>query len=202
MPSPRLILASASPRRVELLRAAGFAFDVDPADIDEETGVAHLSPRDLAASLALAKAAHVAGRHERAVILGADTVVGIGDERFGKAETPDAARAMLRAQMGRRQSVFTGVAIVPSHDRGGRTLHEVVESVVEMRPMTDAELDAYIATDEWRGKAGAYGIQDGRDDPFVRLISGPFSNVVGLPIERVTELLASLGVLPQSGVSR
>lgn len=194
--APRLILASASPRRVELLRAAGFAFAIDPADIDEDDVPADLTSDALARTLAERKATAVARRHTNAVILGADTVVDVDGERFGKAETPDAARAMLRAQMGRRQRVLTGVAVVPSHDGGGAAIVELAESVVEMRPMSGAEIDAYVATNDWRGKAGAYGIQDARDDPFVSLVSGTFSNVVGLPIERVVELLARIGVTP------
>lgn len=193
-PRAALILASASPRRVELLRAAGFAFDVDPADIDEEAVPPGLAIDQVAAHLALAKAGHVALRHPHAVVLGADTIVDVDGRSFGKAATPDGARAMLRAQFGRRQRVVTGIAIV--RPDGVAPIVESVVSEVEMRPMSDDELEAYVAGDQWRGKAGAYGLQDHdpAGDPFVRLVSGTFSNVVGLPIERVAELLARVGV--------
>ena len=197
MSSPRrLILASASPRRVELLRAAGFAFDVDPADIDEDDVPATMSPENVAAHLARAKAMHVAARHPAdVVVLGADTVVAIGNARFGKAETSAEASTMLRACGGRRQRVITGVAIC---SRGESTV-DVATSEVEMRAMSDAELAAYVASDDWRGKAGAYGIQDqdSNGDPFVRLVSGTIENVVGLPIDRVIAMLARVGVVPQ-----
>lgn len=185
---PRLVLASASPRRRELLAAAGFAFDVDPADIDESIVPAGASPTTIAAYLADAKAARVAARHPGRVVLAADTIVAIGDEVFGKADTPEEARTMLRRQAGKRQRVITGFAI---RSPNRPPFVETVTSTVEMRLMSDAELDSYIATEDWRGKAGAYGIQDERDDPFVRLIDGPFSNVVGLPIDRVVEVLGS-----------
>lgn len=194
MSTPRLILASASPRRVELLRAAGFAFEVDPADINEDDVPAALSPRQLAVYLATAKSRHVANRHRESVVLGADTVVDCHGEQLGKAGTPDAARAMIRKQAGRSQDVITGVAITV----GDSTVSDVVLSQVAMRTMTDSEIDAYVASDDWRGKAGAYGIQDAREDPFVTLVSGSFSNVVGLPIECVVEMLANVGVCPRA----
>ena len=189
-----LILASASPRRVELMRAAGFAFDVDPADIDETQVPPGASIDDVAQFLALAKARHVARRHPHAFVLGADTIVDVEGKSYGKASTPDEARAMLRAQFGRRQRVVTGVAIVRPDN--APPIVEAVASEVAMRAMSDVELDAYLATDQWRGKAGAYGLQDHdpAGDPFVRLIGGTFSNVVGLPIERVAALLSRIGV--------
>ena len=193
MSSPRLILASASPRRVELLRAAGFAFDVDPADIDEDDVPAALSSRAIAMLLASTKASRVAARHAGAVVLGADTIVECDGERLGKADTPEEARAMIRKQAGRSQDVLTGIAVAAAD---GTATADVVTSRVAMRPMSDAEIDAYVATDDWRGKAGAYGIQDARDEPFVRLLDGAFDNVVGLPVERVVELLANAGVGP------
>ena len=191
---PRLILASASPRRVELLRDAGFAFDVDPADIDEDDVPAGRSPRQVAEILATRKSRRVAERHPEAVVLGVDTVVDCHGEQLGKAATAEAARAMLRRQAGGSQDVITGVAITV----GESTVAEVVSSRVFMRAMSDVELDAYVASDDWRGKAGAYGIQDVRDDPFVTLLDGTISNVVGLPIERVVVLLADAGVFPEA----
>lgn len=193
-PSVALVLASASPRRVELLRAAGFDFDVDPADIDEDNVPAGMSVAEVAAHLALAKARHVALRHPDEVVLAADTIVDVEGKSYGKAATPEAARAILRAQFGKRQRVVTGIAIVRPDNAA--PIVEVAVSEVAMRPMTDAELETYLAGGQWRGKAGAYGLQDHdpAGDPFVRLVSGTFSNVVGLPIERLTELLHRVGV--------
>lgn len=194
--SPSFVLASRSPRRIELLRDAGYAFAIDPADIDESLVPAGLTPRELAEHLALAKARAVAARHPTAIILGSDTVVAVGDRLFGKAETPDAAREMLTALGGTRQAVITGVAlVVPSRDG---PLVDSATSIVAMRAMSPAELDAYTTSDAWRGKAGAYGIQDQDpdNDPFVRIEQGDYSNVVGLPLELTGRLLDSVGVRP------
>lgn len=192
----RFILASRSPRRVELLRAAGYAFETDPADIDESDVPAGKTPRQIAEHLALAKAQAVARRHPDAVVLGSDTVVAVGDRLFGKAESADEARAMLTALGGTRQSVITGVAVIVP----GRPEPDVrsAESVVAMREMTREELEAYVSGGHWRGKAGAYGIQDHdpENDPFVRLVSGELTNVVGLPIELTRQMLEQAGVRP------
>ncbi len=198
MAGDRFILASGSPRRVELLRDAGFAFDIEPADIDESDVPANLSPCELAVYLARAKAMTVASRHlndrPARLVLGADTVVAVGNELFGKADSPADAFEMLRRLAGTRQSVLTGIAVL-STDRHAEQF-DVAESIVEMKTMTTAEIDAYVASDQWRGKAGAYGMQDHdpENDPFVRLVSGEFDNVVGLPVKLATRLLASMGL--------
>ena len=217
MSDAQLILASRSPRRVELLRAAGYDFDIDPADINEDRVPPGLSPRELAVYLATEKARVVAGRHPGSIVLGADTIVAVGEELFGKAATPDAARAMLTALAGKQQEVITGVAIF------GRRMSpnvaaasamrtpasaavaaesaaaaRAVVSVVSMTPMAPAQLNSYIASGAWRGKAGAYGIQDHdpSNDPFVRIVSGDYTNVVGLPMDAVREMLAAVGIHP------
>ncbi len=195
----RFILASSSTRRIELLSTAGFDFDIEPAGIDESDVPANLPPRDLAVHLALAKAMTVARRHkdERTsrIVLGADTVVAVGNELFGKAETPAEAREMLRRLSGTRQSVITGLALVG--DFGNAAMLESAESIVEMKSLSEAEIDAYLASEQWRDKAGAYGIQDHdpENDPFVRLISGRFDNVVGLPVPFASSLLRSVGIV-------
>lgn len=182
-----------------LLRDAGFVFDIEPADLDESDVPPGLSPRELAIHLARAKARAVALRHaadaSTRLVLGADTVVAVGSELFGKAETPAEAHAMLRKLSGTHQSVITGVAVVSTD--GQREVFDAAESVVEMRPMSEAEIAAYVASDQWRGKAGAYGIQDHdpENDPFVRLVSGGFDNVVGLPVGLASRLLESQGVV-------
>jgi len=173
-----------------LLRDAGYAFEAVPADVDEEDVPAGLDPREVAVLLARRKAEAVAARHPGRVVLGADTVVAVGRTRYGKAETPDAARAMLRALGGTEQRVITGVAVVAAD---GRLTADAAEAIVAMRPMSDAELDAYVASGEWRGKAGAYGIQDQDPDgdPFCRITSGEFTTVVGLPMPLVAAMLAA-----------
>jgi septum formation protein len=180
-----------------LLTEAGYVFEVEPADLDESDLPARLSPADVARFLAQSKAMAIAARHANAaegvVVLGADTVVAVGPVMYGKAESTDEARAMLTALGGCRQEVLTGVSIC----RMNQPPMTIVErSVVVMRAMTDAELAAYLAGDQWRGKAGAYGIQDHEpaSDPFVRLVEGEITNVVGLPMNRVRRMLADVGI--------
>jgi septum formation protein len=199
VPDHGFILASASPRRIALLRDAGFLFDVEPADIDESVVPHGLTPTELAIHLARSKAAAVAKRHPSGmsarVVLGADTVVALGNELFGKAESPAEAHVMLRRLAGTCQSVITGIAVRTID--GQRELFDAAESVVEMKPMSDTQIAAYVETGQWRGKAGAYGIQDHdpENDPFVRLVTGGFDNVVGLPVSLASRLLESLGVV-------
>jgi septum formation protein len=140
----------------------------------------------------------VADQFADAVVLGADTVVALSDTMYGKAHSIEEARAMLTALGGRRQEVLTGVSVC----RANRSPVTFVErSIVEMRAMTDDELDAYIASDQWRGKAGAYGLQDHdpASDPFVKLVEGEMTNVVGLPMDRVRRMLEDVGILPREG---
>lgn len=199
MPNNRLILASASPRRVELLRQAGFEFEIEPADIDESRVPAGLTPRELAVYLAREKARTVASRHPAKpwAVLGADTVVAVGDELFGKANTPIEASQMLTRISGTHQAVITGVAVIACD--GQSEEYDAAESIVAMKRLTAAEIDGYVASGDWRGKAGAYGIQDHDpdNDPFVRLVSGEYDNVVGLPVELAGRLLRSVGILPK-----
>lgn len=190
--APRLILASGSPRRRELLRDAGFAFDVVPADLDESDVPPGLEPRDLAQLLADGKAAVISGRFPDAAVLAADTVVALGRDVLGKPADAGDARRMLRRLGGTTHAVITGVAIV--RRAAGVALRRCVESQVQMRPLTDREVEAYIATGLWEGKSGAYGIQD--PDPFVTRMAGSLTNIVGLPMDEVREMLAAAGIMP------
>lgn len=192
---PRLVLASASPRRQELLRDAGYAFDVIPADIDETDYPRSLSPAELAEFLAIAKARAISERVDDsdAVVLAADTVVALENEPLGKPTDLDDARRMLRRLGGTTHSVITGVAV--ARRAGNMLLAARVTSTVQMRRLADAEVDAYVASGDWQGKAGGYGIQD--DDPFVTRIAGCHTNIVGLPMTTTGELLAKLGVHPR-----
>jgi septum formation protein len=186
---PRLILASASPRRQQLLREAGYRFAIRPADIDEDDHPP-MRPADLAEFLASLKAQAVSGQLPQAVVLGADTVVAFGDEILGKPRDEGDARRMLRLLSGTTHLVITGVAVVRAASAFFTAAH--VMSAVHMRDLTDAEVDRYVATGQWQGKAGGYGIQD--NDPFVTRTSGSHSNIVGLPLDETRRLLAQAGI--------
>lgn len=195
MTPPRLILASGSPRRQQLLREAGYAFTIDPADVDEDDYPDGTKPGDLAESLALRKAQAVAERHPDDVVLGADTVVAFGDTILGKPADADDARRMLALLGGTTHLVITGVALVrraTSFLRQSRVM-----SAVHMRPLSNDEIDRYVASGDWQGKAGGYGIQD--DDPFVTRMGGCLTNIVGLPMTTTKELLEEAGIAPEGG---
>ena len=189
-PAAPLILASASPRRLDLLAQIGIVpAEVSPADIDE-TPLKNELPADAAKRLALAKALAVHATAPGAMVLGADTVVAVGRRILGKAETEAEARRFLSLLSGRRHRVVGGVALVLP-DGTPRT--RVVTTAVTFARLSDAMIDAYLATDEWRDKAGAYAIQ-GRAAAFVRQIGGSYSNVVGLPLFEVANLLKGAGL--------
>lgn len=191
-PLPPLILASASPRRLDLLAQIGLVpAAVDPANIDETPEPRELPPR-LAQRLAEAKAANVAERHPGAVVLAADTVVACGRRSLPKAEDAREAEQWLRMLSGRSHRVHGGLcAIGPDGCRRSR----VVTTRVSFKRLEDREIRAYLACGEWQGKAGAYAIQ-GRASAFVRALSGSYSNVVGLPLFETINLLTGLGLDP------
>ena len=179
-----LVLASASPRRVALLRQAGAEFAVaDPGPDRAWPGQAE--PRHGVRALALDKARRIAAARPGAVVVGADTVVVLRGERLGKPADAAEARAMLRRLQGRRHEVWTGIAVV--RDGEQRTGAEC--AVVHFARLTEADVDAYVAAGESLDKAGAYGIQ-GRAAQFVRRIEGDYTAVVGLPLARLRALLA------------
>ncbi|MGA2498496.1 MAG: Maf family protein [Tepidisphaeraceae bacterium] len=193
-PPGRLILASASPRRQQLLREWGFDFTVQPANLDEESAsTGNLLPSELAVRLALAKAQKIAGDFPADIVLGADTVVAFGDKSMSKPLDADDARRMLALLAGTTHIVITGLAVVWKQQNVERVRH--VMSAVHMRPLTAAEIETYVAGGQWEGKAGAYGIQD--DDPFVTNMAGSHSNIVGLPMETTSEMLAEVGIVPK-----
>jgi len=191
----RLVLASASPRRRDLLAQIGIIADaIDAPDIDETPGRGEL-PQALAARLAAAKADAVAARHPGAYVLAADTVVACGRRVLPKAETAAAARDCLELLSGRRHRVLGGVCVI---DPMGRRRVRVAVTLVSFRRLDRAAIDGYIASDEWRGKAGGYAIQ-GRAAVFVRWLSGSYSNVVGLPLYETDALLTGLGFRKVTG---
>ena len=185
----QMILASASPRRRELLSALGLEFEVCPA-IGEEHPVPGLSGGETAKRLSRAKCLEVAaGADGEDVVIAADTVVCLDDEILGKPADEQDAERMLKALSGRDHRVFTGVTVA----RGGRVLSDYEETAVHFRPLTEREIAAYIATGEPMDKAGAYGIQ-GRAALFVRGIEGDYFNVMGLPLCKLGQMLKELGV--------
>ncbi len=187
--SPEFILASASPRRVELLRQISIVPDhILPAEI-EETPLKNEQPRELVARLAVAKAAAIAKDYPDAYVLAADTVVACGRRILPKAETTDDARALLEMLSGRRHRVIGGVSIFAP---AGASSARVVETAVTFKRLSSAELDNYLASDEWRDKAGAYAIQ-GLAARFVCSLNGSYSNVVGLPLYETSQMLSGLG---------
>jgi len=179
-----LVLASASPRRVALLRQVGASFTVvDPGPDRDWPGSAE--PRHGVRALALDKARRVARARPRAMVVGADTIVVVRGQRLGKPSHRDEARDMLRRLHGRRHEVWTGIALVC----GGETRTAAECTRVRFARMSPAEIDRYVATGEPLDKAGAYGIQ-GVGAAFVQEIEGDYFNVVGLPLARLRRLLA------------
>ncbi|WP_245906179.1 Maf family protein [Teichococcus aestuarii] len=188
---PPLVLASGSPRRRDLLARIGVVpARILPPEIDERPRPQEL-PRQLAGRLSQEKARAVMAGEPQALVLAADTVVGVGRRILPKAETEAQARDCLALLSGRRHRVYTGVALgLPD----GRLLTRVVESVVTFQRLTAAQVEAYIASGEWRGKAGGYTIQESAE-AFVRFLSGSHSNVVGLPLHETAQLLRGIGWL-------
>jgi septum formation protein len=185
--TPTLVLASASPRRLALLAQIGIVPDrVVSPDMDE-TPLRDESPRDHAQRLARAKADTVADPD--CYLLAADTVVAVGRRIQPKAETEMQARRCLALLSGRRHRVITAVVLRSPDGRRGQRL---VQSVVGFARLTERQITAYLASDEWRGKAGGYAIQ-GSAAMFVRFLSGSYSNVVGLPLFETAQLLRGLG---------
>ena len=185
-----LVLASASPRRLELLRQIGIVPDrIEHPEIDETPKKGELPPA-LALRLGLAKAAAIAARFPDDVVLAADTTVAVGRRNLPMAEDEATARKCLALLSGRRHRVHTGVAVAAA----GKTRSRLVTTAVSVKRLTAAEMDAYIASGEWQGKSGGYAIQ-GRFAALVKSINGSYSNVVGLPLHETAALLA--GLLPQ-----
>jgi septum formation protein len=185
----RLILASASPRRLDLLARIGVTPDaVVPADIDESVPRGEI-PRQHALRLAREKAEAVAATNPDALVLAADTVVAVGRRILPKVEAEATLRACMKLLSGRRHRVLTGVALLIP----GKGMRErLVETMIAMKPLSAEEIDYYAAHGEWHGKAGGYALQ-GYGEVYVRHIAGSYSNVVGLPLAETRVLLKSAG---------
>ena len=186
---PKLILASVSPRRLDLLAQIGIVPDeVRPADINEDPIEGEL-PKGHALRLAREKAIKVASDNPDAIILAADTVVGVGRRILPKTETIKEARKCLELMSGRGHRIYTGVAVI---DAKGDLMSRVVETRLKMKRLSDDELTQYLDSGEWKGKAGGYGIQ-GRAGAFISHLIGSYTNVVGLPLFETRNLLTGAG---------
>jgi septum formation protein len=186
---PKIVLASSSPRRVKLLKQLGVPFEVvEPVGVHEEDdGV----PEEVVIRNAQAKADHVASKLDEGIVIGADTIVVLGDTIIGKAMTDQEATEMLTALQGRTHRVLTGLAVVDASSK--RTETDVVETVVTFQPLTEDEVARYVASGEPLGKAGGYAVQ-GLGAVIVEEVHGCFYNVVGLPLYRLSVLLEKFGV--------
>ena len=185
----KLILASASPRRLDLLARIGVTVDaVDPAHIDESVPKGEL-PRAHALRLAVEKAQAVAARHADDLVLAADTVVAVGRRILPKVEDEATLRDCMKLLSGRRHRVMTGVALAIT---GVGIRSRLVETTITMKRLSPDEIDYYAGHGEWHGKAGGYALQ-GYGEVYVRHIAGSYSNVVGLPLAETRHLLKSAG---------
>ncbi len=188
MAGSRILLASASPRRRELLAATGLAFEVRATDAPEDVPPG-IEPEAAAVLLAERKARAAARTAD--FVLAADTIVAVGGELLGKPDGPADARRMLGRLSGTRHKVITGVCALRTDD--GRTESAFERTFVTMRAIAPEEIEAYVASNEWEGKAGGYAIQETADRFVTRLEEGGFDNVVGLPVGLALELLGRLG---------
>ena len=185
---PRLLLASASPRRAELLRAAGMSFDIQPANADESVHPGE-EPAAYVQRVAEAKARVVLPRAGARVVLAADTTVVVDGDIFGKPQNEQDAARMLRALRGRRHQVMTGVTLAAA----ARVMTRVETTAVEFAPLSQDEIDWYVASGEPVDRAGAYAVQ-GLASRFVTRVEGSYSNVVGLPISLVYDMLREFAI--------
>lgn len=189
----RLVLASRSPRRKALLETIGIQPLVVPSKFDESCfDPKAMSPEDLAMALARGKAAAVAREYPEDVVVGADTIVVLGDSVLGKPESPKEAAKILERLSGRTHQVYTGIALY--EPGSGKMFSDVDCTLVTMRQMEPSEIEWYVGTGEPMGKAGGYGIQ-GKAALFVTAINGDYTGVIGLPLSRFYEILKKAGLL-------
>jgi len=191
-----LILASGSPRRAELLRAAGYEFTLQVAGDQAECGIcSRETAPEMVARYAYRKAADVASRNANGLIIAADTVASCLGQILGKPRDQDHAEAILRTLSGRRHDVYSGLCVWSLKFQ--KCVVDVVRTELEMQPLTEAMLHDYLESMRWEGKAGAFGYQDG-NDWLKRIGEGSESNVVGLPMERLAELLENFDSLAET----
>jgi len=186
-----IILASSSPRRRELLTQAGIPFTVMPGGVDEGKAKLFGTPSQKAEQLARMKAEDVAKQVDKGIVLGADTIVVCDDEIYGKPADEAHARRMLEHLSGRTHLVITGIALMDAETGDIKSGHEITK--VRFAELTEDEIEAYLKTGEHLGKAGAYAIQ-GKAALFVKGLNGCYSNVVGLPLQRLYRMLTQMGI--------
>ena len=186
----KIVLASASPRRKQLLDQIGLKFEVEPSDFVEELD-SGLEPHELARAISLKKASSVAKKHKNAVVIAADTLGVLEGKILGKPKTEDEAREMLAAMSGMSHSVITGFTILDADN--GRTVSRSVETKVRFKELTEDEIDAYVRSGEPLGKAGAYAIQ-GLGAVLIESIEGDYFNVMGLPLSALAESLKEFDI--------
>ena len=184
-----IILASASPRRAQLLKQIGLPFVVSASNICEDRDIAS-DPVHHVLELSRCKAQDVAARLGTGLVLGVDTIVVLDGSILGKPGSPEEAKHMLRRLSNRTHYVFSGLTLLRAE--GGQMCSDVSRTEVDMRALSDEEIEAYVATGEPLDKAGAYGIQ-GRAAPFIREIHGCYYNVVGLPLSKLVDMLKAMG---------
>ncbi len=188
--SRKIILASTSPRRRELLESTGVVFEVEAGNYEEDMTLP-LPPRDLAMFLSRGKAESVAASHPDAIIIAADTFIAHEGAVLGKPHTEDRAREMLRMLSGKAHTVVTGFTIIDTSD--GKTVSDAIESTVYFKVLQDQEIDEYIATGEPLERAGAYAIQ-GIGKKFIEKYEGDYASIIGLPVGAVVAVLKEWGV--------
>jgi septum formation protein len=186
----KIILASSSPRRKELLAKTGLKFVVDPSDYEEDMSL-KMKPIEIAKVLSRGKAESVAKRHENAVVIGADTFIAYKGELLGKPHTPGKATAMLKKLSGKAHSVITGFTIIDT--KTGKTVSRAVESKVYFKKMTPREIAAYVKTGEPLERAAGYAIQE-IGSIFIRRIEGDFFGIMGLPVYELVQELKRFGI--------
>lgn len=190
----KLILASASPRRKELLKNVGYEFTIEVCDLEEKSD--KTKPWELVMDLARVKAQAIMDMHvgEDVIVLGADTVVANGEEILGKPRDLEHAKEMISSLQGKKHQVYTGVCLWWNKEKLKQHLIFYEKTDVEVYPMTEEEIDAYVATKECTDKAGSYAIQ-GLFSPYIKGIVGDYNNVVGLPVARIYQEIKKLGLV-------
>lgn len=186
----KIILASTSPRRKELLRQIGLDFDVVPSDFEEDMSL-KLSNKDLAKTLALGKARAAAKKFKKGIVIGADTFVVYDGKRIGKPKDKNDARKMLRTLSGKIMKIYSGLAVIDAHTK--KEMLDCEVALVRMSKLSNREIDDYIKTGEPLDKAGAFAIQ-GIGDVFIEKISRCYSSVIGLPLRSLYKSLRKLGI--------
>lgn len=186
----KIILASASPRRKELMKTLGLDFEIIVSDA-EESWPDHPKPEDLAMTHAREKTVDIAGNSENKIIIGADTIVVLDDERLGKPADKDDAFRMLSSLQGKSHRVITGLCIIDTET--GKHIENFSSSKINMRPVSKEEIMEYINTGEPMDKAGAYAIQGGAGK-FITSIEGSYTNIIGFPLELLAGMLAEFGI--------